>query len=157
MNSYPSIQSIKNSPCANRNTQLFEEKAVQKISGNGKKNNAKNQIVLQKRSKEKEWLLWNLQYFCNEKALTLETEYQFHPARKFRNDFAIPALKVAIEYEGLISQKSRHTTIKGYSSDTEKYNLQQSTGWKVFRVTALNYKSIIQTLNDYLDLHRINK
>ena len=44
----------------------------------------------------------------------------------------------AWEYEGIMSEKSRHTNILGYSKDAEKYNLAQSLGWKVFRYTAIN-------------------
>lgn len=79
-----------------------------------------------------------------------QTEYQFHPARKFRFDIAIPELKLGIEFEGLISDKSRHTTITGYTNDCIKYNLAQSFGWKVYRYTVLNYKDF------YNDIKNIN-
>jgi hypothetical protein len=72
--------------------------------------------------------------------ITFETEYRFHPERKFRFDIAIPHLMTAIEYEGLMSKKSRHTTVTGYSKDASKYNLAQQLGWKVYRYTAMNYK-----------------
>lgn len=76
-----------------------------------------------------------------------ETEYAFHPERKWRFDFAIPEMKVGIEYEGLMSEKSRHTSIKGFTGDTEKYNAAASLGWKVLRYTALNYKDLGRDLN----------
>jgi hypothetical protein len=100
-------------------------------------------------SKEKEWLSWNLMYWANEKALELVTEHKFHEKRKWLFDWAFPAVKIAIEYEGLMSKKSRHTTIKGYTGDTEKYNSAQAKGWRVIRLTALNYKTVLQTLNEY--------
>jgi hypothetical protein len=75
-----------------------------------------------------------------------EKEYRFHHERKFRFDFAIPSLKIGIEYEGLMSEKSRHTTVKGYTSDADKYNLAQSCGWRVFRYTALNYTNLTNDL-----------
>lgn len=68
------------------------------------------------------------------------TELQFHKVRKFRFDVAIHFLKVAIEYEGLNSEKSGHTTLTGYTLDCTKYNLAQLDGWKVLRYTAMNYK-----------------
>jgi hypothetical protein len=39
-------------------------------------------------------------------------------------------LKVAIEYEGLMSVKSGQTTVTGYSNDCIKYNLAACLGWK---------------------------
>lgn len=69
-------------------------------------------------------------------------EHSFHPDRKWRFDFAIPELMIAIEYEGLMSEKSGHTTIKGYSKDCEKYNEAIKQGWKLLRYTALNYQNL---------------
>lgn len=74
----------------------------------------------------------------------LKVEYRFHPSRKWRFDFAVPELKLAFEYEGIISDKSRHTGIKGYTEDTNKYNEATLLGWKVYRFTALNYKDIVK-------------
>lgn len=73
-------------------------------------------------------------------------ELQFAPPRKFRFDFAIPELKIAIEYEGLMSEKSVHTTIDGFTSNCEKYNLAQIMGWKVLRYTALNFGDVLKDL-----------
>lgn len=75
-------------------------------------------------------------------------ELEFHPTRKWRFDFAIESLKIAIEYEGIISEKSRHTTITGMSADCDKYNEAQRLGWKVFRFTALNYKNLLSVLKN---------
>jgi len=69
-----------------------------------------------------------------------ETEYTFSKSRMFRFDYAIPSLKIAVEYEGLMSGKSRHTTVTGYTTDTEKYNLATGLGWDVIRVTSINLK-----------------
>ena len=73
-------------------------------------------------------------------------ELKFHPVRRWRFDWAIPDLKIAIEYEGLISKKSRHTTIKGYSNDTIKYNEAGKLGWTVLRYTALTYHNLHEDL-----------
>jgi very-short-patch-repair endonuclease len=102
----------------------------------------------QQRSAAKEWLAWNLPYWCNERAVTLETEFGFHPARKWRFDYAIPSLKIAIEYEGIFADKSRHTTFKGYNADADKYNTAAVMGWRVIRLTAMNYKNVLQQLNE---------
>lgn len=101
----------------------------------------------QKRSKEKDWIGWNLLYWCNARCLELREDYRFHPERKWAYDWAVPSLKIAVEYEGLFSEKSRHTTAKGYTGDTNKYNAGQALGWKIIRLTALNYTTMIVELN----------
>lgn len=72
--------------------------------------------------------------------VVFETEHRFHEVRMFRFDIAIPEMMLAIEYEGLMSEKSGHTTVNGYVSDCEKYNLAQLDGWTVLRYTAKNYE-----------------
>lgn len=84
---------------------------------------------------------------CN---LSYITEYKFNEERKFRFDFFIPSLNVGIEYEGLVSAKSRHTTLKGYTRDCSKYNLCQIQGIKVLRYTALNYGDFVEDLKKLL-------
>lgn len=103
------------------------------------------------KSKGLEWLSWNLQYWCNEKALTLEREYKFCTDRDWRFDFALPSVKIAIEYEGgIYLQKSGHNTAKHYTKDTEKYNRATVLGWRVIRVTAMNYTTVLKTLNEMI-------
>ncbi|HWB62142.1 MAG TPA: hypothetical protein VG603_01435 [Chitinophagales bacterium] len=83
-------------------------------------------------------------------AIEVQEEYLFHPSRKWRFDFAIPEKKIAIEYEGVMGGKSRHTTITGYSGDTEKYNEAAKLGWKVLRYTKLTYRELINDLKALL-------
>jgi hypothetical protein len=78
------------------------------------------------------------------------TEHQFDDKRRFRFDWAIPDLKLAIEYEGIFSEKSGHTTVNGYTKDVKKYNLATIQGWKVLRYTALNYSDLAQDLELFL-------
>ena len=73
----------------------------------------------------------------------IEYEYKFAQNRRFRADIAIPEAKILIEYEGLNSEKSGHTTLMGYSKDTEKYNLASTLGFKVIRYTVMNYQNVI--------------
>lgn len=68
------------------------------------------------------------------------TELQFAKPRKFRFDIALPALKVAIEYEGLGYKKTGHTTSEGFTKNCEKYNMAVSMGWRLYRYTFKNYK-----------------
>lgn len=74
------------------------------------------------------------------------TEHKFDDLRKYRFDWAIIDLKIAIEYEGIVSEKSRHTSLNGFSNDCTKYNLAIAHGWRVFRYTALNYQNLEEDL-----------
>jgi len=111
-------------------------------------NGAKN------RSEEKGWIHSNILAICNRQALELKTEFHFHPSRDWRFDFAIETKdkKIAIEYEGIISEKSRHTTVTGYSGDVEKYNAGAVLGWYILRYTALNYKNATRDLREILNI-----
>lgn len=82
-------------------------------------------------------------------------EYKFLENRRFKFDYAIPYLKVGIEYEGVISSKSRHTTISGYTKDCEKYNLAAINGWRVLRYTALNYKDLAIDLKAIIETYKV--
>jgi very-short-patch-repair endonuclease len=62
-------------------------------------------------------------------------EYQFHPTRRWRFDFASPSLMVAVEIEG----RGRHQTIAGVRADCEKYNTAAALGWRVFRFPATDH------------------
>ena len=78
-------------------------------------------------------------------------EHKFHEVRKFRFDWAIIDLKIAVEYEGIYSKKSRHTTVSGYTGDIEKYNLALTSGWKVLRYTASNYNNFENDLRKLIN------
>ena len=78
-------------------------------------------------------------------------EFYFHPKRRWRFDFYIEKYKIGIEYNGIMSEKSRHTTITGYSKDLEKVNAAQKLGWIVLQYTPLNYKSMSQDLREIIE------
>lgn len=93
------------------------------------------------------------------------TEHQFLDDRKFRFDIAIIDLKIAIEYEGIItdqyrkgstkkvgSEISRHTSITGITNDCTKYNLASIHGWRLLRYTALNYKDFPSQLKQMIEI-----
>lgn len=130
---------ITNSKVAHLNKKLLQEKIKGNISV-PKRNN----------SPQKDWLAFNIAMWCNEKALTLRTEYYFHPTRRWRFDFEIESLMVAIEYNGIMSEKSRHTTISGYSGDMDKLNAAQQLGYTVFQYTPLNYKNVLRDMDQRL-------
>ena len=79
-------------------------------------------------------------------------ELVFSNKRKFRFDIAIPEILLAIEYEGLNSVKSGHTTITGYTKDCTKYNLAQKEGWTVLRYTMINYKDFPKDLKEFIKI-----
>ena len=76
-------------------------------------------------------------------------EYRFDNARRFKADFANLEHKILIEYEGVFSHRSRHTTVTGFTKDCTKYNLAQIKGFRVLRYTAINLNEIS---NDILKL-----
>ena len=86
--------------------------------------------------------------------IKFEREHKFSESRKFRFDFVLLPLdmKVAIEYEGIISGKSRHTSITGFTKDCEKYNLAIVEGWRVLRYTQLNFNRVVDDVNYLLGL-----
>lgn len=147
--------------------QLKEEGRIRdyRIVGTSKPQD-NHQISTKKRSKEKSKLAWNLKLFCEQHDLLLVPELCFHPYRKWRFDFALlrgvtleqvrqmewkeENQVAAIEYNGLLSEKSRHTTITGYSGDMEKINAAQQLGWIVLQYTALNYTNVFQDLKQIL-------
>jgi hypothetical protein len=104
------------------------------------------------------WMYKNLLVWCMEQRLVLEKEYRFHVKRLWRFDFAIPALKLAIEYEGIFSEKSGHTTVDGFLKDVDKYNAAALDGWTVLRYTTKNYTNILQDLKSIVEAKkRINQ
>jgi very-short-patch-repair endonuclease len=66
---------------------------------------------------------------------TPETEYRFCPPRRWRFDFAWPAVRIALEIEGGIWTGGRHVRGLGYTRDLEKYNAAHRLNWRVFRFT----------------------
>lgn len=60
-------------------------------------------------------------------------EHKFHPTRRWRFDYAIPAHKIAVEVEGGVWTGGRHTSPKGFLNDMEKYNTATVMGWRVLR------------------------
>ena len=62
-----------------------------------------------------------------------EEEYKFHPDRRWRFDFAYPDKKIAIEIEGGVYSRGRHTRPIGFIKDCEKYNAATMLGWRILR------------------------
>lgn len=101
---------------------------------------AKPKIKIVKRSIEKDTICAILDKYKLTKLIDdFVSEHQFDEKRKYRFDWAVPSLMVAIEYEGIMSKKSGHTTITGFTKDCQKYNLATTLGWRILRYNAKNY------------------
>lgn len=74
-----------------------------------------------------------VQCVCEKYGLRYQAEYRFHAKRRWRFDFAIPDIKLAIEHEGGIWIYGRHVRGKGYIGDLEKYNAATLLGWSILR------------------------
>lgn len=91
----------------------------------------------------------------------VEAEFRFHPVRMWRFDYAIPKLKIAVDYQGHagfvplkdehgnlrrddrgkpLQAPSGHSTIKGLTNDCEKSNEASAAGWRFFTFTALHFR-----------------
>ena len=59
------------------------------------------------------------------------------PERQWAFDFAWPAQRVAVEFEGLVwsGPGGRHQRAGGYERDLEKYNEALLRGWRVLRIS----------------------
>lgn len=64
------------------------------------------------------------------------TEYAFHRKRKWRFDYAWPAIKLAVEVQGAVFAQGRHTRGAGYTEDCVKLCEAAILGWRVLYVTT---------------------
>lgn len=67
-------------------------------------------------------------------------EFRFHPVRRWRFDWAWPERKVAVEIDGGIWTRGRHTRGAGFLADMEKLNTAALLGWRVLRFTPAQVK-----------------
>jgi very-short-patch-repair endonuclease len=80
-------------------------------------------------------------------------EYKFCPSRKWRFDAAWPKYDVAVELEGGVWSRGRHTRPAGYQKDIEKYNTATALGYRVLRFTANDLEqSPMQTIEQVVSL-----
>lgn len=80
--------------------------------------------------------LMAVELWCLSEKLPMPTpEYKFHPERRWRFDWCWPDYKIALELEGGVWIKGRHTRGAGFIKDMEKYNAAAARGYRVFRCT----------------------
>lgn len=83
----------------------------------------------------------------------LETEYRFHPVRRWRADYCHPSSRTLIELEGGIYSQGRHTRAGGYQGDCEKYNAATMAGWRVIRLaTGMVQPATIEQIIEFCNL-----
>lgn len=75
--------------------------------------------------------------------ILIETEFRFHPVRKWRTDWHVVDTKILIEFEGGLFAKGKqgHSSINGIHRDIEKYNNAALLGYTVIRVTPKHVES----------------
>lgn len=128
---------------------------LQRLANNGVKVEGLTPVVQpkkKKQSRKEARQLFEMKQWLTILGIKFTPEYRFHEFRKFRFDIALEDHKIAFEYEGIFSSKSRHTTAKGYTRDSDKYNLAQTMGWRVFRYTSLNYKNFLSDVKTLLEI-----
>lgn len=86
------------------------------------------------------------EFVRRETGATVTPEHRFHPARKWRIDYAIIPHKIAIEVEGGAYTNGRHTRPMGFVNDMEKYNALTVHGWRLIRVQPKDLVTV-KTLN----------
>lgn len=90
-------------------------------------------MVVMYENKDLTWFLWGIR--------EPEKEYKFHATRKWRFDYCWPDFRIAVEIEGGIWTRGRHTRGSGALGDMEKYNEATALGWKLFRFTPEQLKT----------------
>lgn len=66
------------------------------------------------------------------------TEHRFDPSRRWRLDFAWPKFKVALEVQGGIWTRGRHTQGAALLNEWEKLNAAAMAGWRVLFVQPVD-------------------
>lgn len=63
-------------------------------------------------------------------------EHRFDPVRKWRFDFCWLDAGIAVELEGGVWSRGRHTRGAGFTEDARKYNTAVISGYRVIRLTG---------------------
>lgn len=102
-------------------------------------------------AKAKERPLMPVELICQADGLPMpEPEFRFDPQRRWRFDWAWLPHQVALEIEGGVFTRGRHTRGTGFLRDMEKYNRAVQLGWSVFRCTPSTIHVGMQLVKDAL-------
>ena len=80
-----------------------------------------------------------------EAGLHYETEFLFHPTRKWRADYAVRRRSgppLLVEVEGGSMMNGRHNRALGFENDCEKYAEAMVLGYAVLRVTSRHVRTL---------------
>lgn len=92
------------------------------------------------------------------RGVELESEFVFHPSRKWRFDFALPPFKVAVEIDGRAagdpSKAGRHQTVDGVRRDLEKHRAALLRGWRVMRYPSTDKAQALAWAREVRELLR---
>lgn len=100
-----------------------------------------------------------VELICKADGLPMPTpEYRFDSKRRWRIDFCWPAYLVALEIEGGVFTRGRHTRPTGFLRDMEKYNRAAELGYRIFRCTPttihVGMQSVSRALREGVTLWR---
>ena len=128
-----------------------EFRKLQHTNG-GKKPSSLNSAEFQELSKKCPYKA-KIEQILDSLNVKYKKEYLAFKGRKFRFDWAVflDKCKVEIEYEGIYSEKSGHTTMSGFVSNLEKYNMATVNGWKILRYTAGNIENLANDLTNIIN------
>lgn len=90
-------------------------------------------------------------YVQREYRFTKETNPLTGKPARWRFDFAFPERGLAVEVEGGIYTRGRHTRPKGFLSDLYKYNAALMLGWRVYRCTP----DMVESGQALMDIERL--
>lgn len=83
-----------------------------------------------------------------------DKEVLFHPTRKWRLDYAWPALKIGLEIHGGNHSNGRHVRGAGFAEDRAKMNEAQLCGWLILECTPDNIPSMREWLDRAFSLRK---
>jgi very-short-patch-repair endonuclease len=80
-------------------------------------------------------------------------EYEFHPTRGWRFDFAWPELKLAVELDGRGKDggMGAHQSITGQRRDHEKGNAAVLLGWRVLHFASMDKAQVVRWVNTVVE------
>jgi very-short-patch-repair endonuclease len=88
----------------------------------------------------------------------LTSEYRFHPARRWRADYAHIESRTLIELEGGVWVGGRHNRAAGFVADAEKYLEAALGGWRVVRLVGsqINLNTVSRLITAIRNAWRTN-